>query len=211
MPYTPEHKARSRERILQSALRLFSQGGFDQVTIDQVMADARLTRGAFYAHFTSKEELYAEAIHHGIRNSALVKIEPDGEGMRSLRQLVTTYLSRPHVDGQALPCPLAFFNRDVGVRERRVRDTYTAALQSLMSSLNLHAPARLPDEHLLAMTVLMVGGVAVSSALTDGGLKDRILASCRRVILDMAETRTPEVGRRAKARGAKSANGRRRC
>jgi TetR/AcrR family transcriptional repressor of nem operon len=203
MPYSREHKTKSRERILNSALRLFSEGGFEQVTIDRVMADAGMTRGAFYAHFSSKENLYAEAIHHGIHNSALVGIPPDGDGLRSLRQLIDTYLSRAHVDGEAPPCPLAFFATDVGVRERRVRDTYTAALRSLTGALGLHAPARTHDECLLAMTVLMVGGVAVSSALTDGALKDRILASCRRTIMEMVETQPPKARRRSTTRKAR--------
>ncbi len=203
MSYSKEHKIQSRERILTSALRLFSAGGYEQVTIDQVMADAGLTRGAFYAHFSSKEDLYAKAIHHGIHNSALVGILPDGEGLRSLRQIINTYLSRAHVDGVAPPCPLAFFATDVGVRERRVRDTYTAALQSLTGVLGSHAPARMHDEQLLAMTVLMVGGVAVSSALTDGPLKDRILASCRRTIMEMVEAQPPKARRKPTSRKAK--------
>jgi len=206
MPYSRDHKTQSRERILCSALRLFSVSGFGQVTIDQVMADASLTRGAFYAHFSSKEDLYAEAIHHGINSSALVSIRPDGEGLRSLRQLIDTYLSRAHVDGKAAPCPLAFFATDVGVRERRVRDTYTAALQSLAGVLGSHASARLQDERVLAMTVLMVGGVAVSSALTDGALKDRILASCRRTILEMAETQPPKAARKQAVSKSKTRN-----
>lgn len=59
------------------------------------------------------------------------------------------------------------------------------------------------DEHLLAMTVLMVGGVAVSSALTDGALKDRILASCRRTIMEMVETQQPKARRKPTTRKAK--------
>ena len=119
------------------------------------------------------------------------------------RQLTGTYLSRAHVDGEADPCPLAFFATDVGVRDRRVRDTYTMALQSLASVLGTHAPARLQTERVLAMMVLMVGGVAVSSALTDGALKDRILASCRRSIMEMAEAQPPKAGRKKAVRKAK--------
>jgi len=204
MPYSSKHKSQSRERILNSALRLFSEGGFELVTINMVMSNAGLTRGAFYAHFSSKEDLYAEAIHHGINSSALVTIPPDDDGLRSLRQLIGTYLSRAHVDGEAAPCPLAFFATDVGVRDRRVRDTYTAALQSLAGVLGTHAPARLQAERVLAMTVLMVGGVAVSSALTDGALKDRILASCRRSIIEMAETLPPKVGRKQAVRKSRT-------
>jgi len=69
--------------------------------------------------------------------------------------------------------------------------------------LGSHAPARLQAERVLAMTVLMVGGVAVSSALTDGALKDRILASCRRSIMEMAETQPPKTRRKQVVRKAK--------
>jgi TetR/AcrR family transcriptional repressor of nem operon len=203
MPYSRERKTQSRVRILNSALRLFSQGGFEQVTIDQVMADAGLTRGAFYAHFTSKEHLYAEAIHHGIRSNALVSLPRETEDLRSLRRVIESYLSRAHVDGEAPPCPLAFFATDVSVRNRQVRDTYTAALRSLTDMLGSHVPTGIQDERLLAMTVLMVGGVAVSSALTDGALKDRVLASCRRTIMEMTASQSATTARKSSTSNAK--------
>ena len=62
MPYPPEHKVQTRARIVESARRLFNRHGFEQVTIDQIMASAGLTRGAFYHHFDSKDELYAAAV-----------------------------------------------------------------------------------------------------------------------------------------------------
>ena len=62
MPYSPEHKRETRERILKSARHLFNRKGFAEVTIDEIMAEAGLTRGGFYNHFDTKERLYAEAI-----------------------------------------------------------------------------------------------------------------------------------------------------
>jgi TetR/AcrR family transcriptional regulator, transcriptional repressor for nem operon len=62
MPYTPEHKQQTRQRILRSARRLFNRKGFAAVTIDEIMTEAGLTRGGFYRHFASKEELYSEAV-----------------------------------------------------------------------------------------------------------------------------------------------------
>jgi len=187
MPYTQDHKDRTRLRILSSALRLFSERGFGQVTIDDVMADADLTRGAFYAHFDSKEHLYAESIRHGIETSAITAIARGPKGLATLQKVVGGYLCRGHVDGTVPPCPLAFFSSDVGVRERRVRDTYTHAFRSLAEVLGHHAGARELDERALAIAVLMVGGVAVSTALTDNALKDRILSGCRRAIVNMSK------------------------
>src|ERR1700704_1176038 len=62
MPYTAEHKQATRERILESARRLFNDKGFAEVSIDEVMDKAGLTRGGFYRHFRDKSELYAEAV-----------------------------------------------------------------------------------------------------------------------------------------------------
>src|SRR3954468_17018774 len=62
VPYPRDHKAKTRAKIVASARALFNRRGFDQVTIDQVMEHAGLTRGGFYHHFSSKEDLYAEAV-----------------------------------------------------------------------------------------------------------------------------------------------------
>jgi TetR/AcrR family transcriptional regulator, transcriptional repressor for nem operon len=61
MPYSPKHKLDTREKILESARRLFNRKGFSEVSIDEVMENAGLTRGGFYRHFRDKDELYAEA------------------------------------------------------------------------------------------------------------------------------------------------------
>ena len=62
MPYSPKHKRESREKILESARRLFNNKGFSEVSIDEIMENAGLTRGGFYRHFRDKDELYAEAV-----------------------------------------------------------------------------------------------------------------------------------------------------
>jgi TetR/AcrR family transcriptional regulator, transcriptional repressor for nem operon len=54
MPYTPQRKQQTRERIVRSARRLFNRKGFAEVTIDEIMTEAGLTRGGFYRHFTTK-------------------------------------------------------------------------------------------------------------------------------------------------------------
>ena len=72
MPYSPEHKQNSREQILSGAMNLFSRKGFSNVSIDEVMAEAGMTRGAFYAHFESKSVLYAEAVMFAALNSKMM-------------------------------------------------------------------------------------------------------------------------------------------
>ena len=62
MPYPAEHRRLTKQKIVRSARRLFNRRGFDTVSIDDVMADAGLTRGSFYSYFESKGDLYAEAV-----------------------------------------------------------------------------------------------------------------------------------------------------
>lgn len=62
MPPSRKHHNRIRELVLHSAGRLFNRHGFNAVSIDDVMAEAGLTRGSFYCYFASKSDLYAQSV-----------------------------------------------------------------------------------------------------------------------------------------------------
>ena len=62
MPYSAKHKANTRMKIVEVARILFNRRGFNGVTIDEIMAEAGLTRGGFYSHFATKDALYDEAV-----------------------------------------------------------------------------------------------------------------------------------------------------
>src|SRR5258708_30889939 len=65
MPQNPARKARPRAEILDHAARLFRLRGHAGTNIDDIMLAARLTRGPFYAHFTSKDDLFEAAVRAG--------------------------------------------------------------------------------------------------------------------------------------------------
>ncbi|WP_445043637.1 TetR family transcriptional regulator, partial [Streptomyces sp. SAS_272] len=62
MRYGQEHKQATRRRIIETAGRRFKRDGIDGSGITALMKDAGLTNGAFYIHFTSKDELVATAV-----------------------------------------------------------------------------------------------------------------------------------------------------
>ena len=118
MPYPPEHKVQTRARIVESARRLFNRHGFEQVTIDQIMASAGLTRGAFYHHFDSKDELYAAAVASFVTcNPFAVKTAHAAQAIddpqRLARMLVDLYLSDEVLENVDLHCPLYALPSDV--------------------------------------------------------------------------------------------------
>jgi AcrR family transcriptional regulator len=65
-------RAESRSRIIEHALRLFAEHGYDRTTIKMIADDAGISQGLIYAHFASKEELLVaifEESMHDIRES----------------------------------------------------------------------------------------------------------------------------------------------
>jgi len=178
MPYTKEHKERSRERILQSAAQLFPRLGYDAVSIDMLMEEAGLTRGAFYAHFNNKAEVYAEAIIYAALNSAFAA---GGQGNEWLGHAIDAYLSREHIEDRTFPCPLAFLVTDVNRRDSAVRSTYTRVYKNLNRLLGRQVKTD-DTNKVMAATAMMIGGVAVARALNDSRTANRLLATCRETV-----------------------------
>ena len=94
----PRIKQRTRARIVECARILFNRHGYDNVTIDMVMADAKLTRGGFYNHFKNKEELFAAAVSsflmgRGAQWRAEAGVDP-AKPREAARQMLAGYLSK---------------------------------------------------------------------------------------------------------------------
>jgi TetR/AcrR family transcriptional repressor of nem operon len=182
MAWPSEQKSRTRERILASAVRLFSQHGFDGVSIGAVMRDARLTHGGFYTHFPSKQALYAEAVTAAARASALNKILPATPGRAiDLYRLLDGYLDMAHVRQELPPCPLAFLATDVANREAQVRSAYTRVFRRLVRFIARALPGD-PGRRKAraqATAAMMIGGVALARALDDPREAESLLAACR--------------------------------
>lgn len=180
MPYTLEHKRNSREKILKSAWKLFSRRGFDNVSIDDLMGDAGMTRGAFYAHFGTKSELYREAILSVVGNSRIHQGEPDDVSDGDwVKVLLRGYLSRGHIDKEPSPCPLAFLVTDVANSEPKVRNAYTQVYRKLISLIQQHCQQ--DSDVVMAITAMMIGSVSIGRALDDASMVDQLLASSRNV------------------------------
>jgi TetR/AcrR family transcriptional repressor of nem operon len=90
MKVTRAQAEENRERILDSAAQLFRERGFDGIGLNELMQAAGLTRGGFYGHFESKDDLAAQAVKRAMdTNRELWKQQTD----RSLAAWVTSYLS----------------------------------------------------------------------------------------------------------------------
>lgn len=175
--YGKEHKQATRQRIVEAAGRRFKQDGIDGSGIATLMGDARLTNGAFYAHFASKEDLVANTVADQLREqrerySGLVR---DSVGME---QLVRKYLSPEHRDNPSEGCPSAALLDEIGRCAEPVREAYTEGTLAIVDDL----AARLAPEDpasargtVLGVFATMFGTLQVARALTDRELADEVL------------------------------------
>jgi len=191
MPYSKDHKATTRKKVLDSAITLFSSKGFDHVSIDELMKHAGLTRGAFYAHFESKEAVYAKAIIAGAKKSRIRHQKPKELTEEAwMKDLLMGYLSEDHITQKYSPCPLAFLVTDIANNEVEVRTTYTRMYKMLnktiQAQIDKNPDRKKPSEQeILATTAMMIGGVAISRALNDNVTTKKLLDSCRNATLHL--------------------------
>lgn len=193
MPYPAEHKARTRERIVESARRLFNRHGFEQVSIDQIMAGAGLTRGGFYHHFESKDELYAAAVASFTHCSPFaVKMaqsrRPITDPQRLARMLIDLYLSDEVLDDITLHCPLYALPADVARAGLTPQHAYTDLIRRL-SDVFRSALADRQDatQRAQAIVSLCVGGMVLARTTHDAALRRSLRIAARRQALALLD------------------------
>jgi AcrR family transcriptional regulator len=194
MPYSPDHKAKTRARIVEQARILFNRNGFSSVTIDDVMAAAGLTRGGFYNHFKTKDALYAEAVASFLNGRGKTwrdeaGISPEKGGPDTVRAMIDSYLSAAHLgdlDGQ---CPMIALPSDVARATPEARTAY-GRLLGAMSWLFAH---NLPDDQderralSLALSALCVGGMVLARSIDDAELADEVRGAARDYALRLGQ------------------------
>jgi TetR/AcrR family transcriptional regulator, transcriptional repressor for nem operon len=186
MPYSVEHKRDTRQRILESARRLFNRKGFLDVSIDEVMKNAGLTHGGFYRHFTSKDELYAEAVAWFLCQEAPKpwqrRRRTNSSAARKPRahRIVDAYFSRDHFDDRESCCPLIGLPSDVSRGSNAVKAAYREVLEKLVGLFEADLDEPRTRERALALVALCVGGMVVSRCVDDPALADDLRRAAHR-------------------------------
>ena len=178
MRYPKDQKQATRQRILEAAGRRFKQDGIDGAGVAAVMSDAGLTNGAFYAHFSSKEDLVANVLAHQLR-AQRQSVDAEPFGRAGLEAFIRAYLSPQHRDECAGGCPSAALLDEIARRPAATRQVYTAELLGIADDIaarldRTDADAARTDA--LALFATMIGTLQLARALTDRDLSDQLLA-----------------------------------
>jgi AcrR family transcriptional regulator len=176
MPYTAEHKARTREQIVMAARAMFNCHGFDAVSIDDIMKHAGLTRGGFYNHFNSKADLFVEAVVSYVTSSPMHRRMSEQKSVPSApkiaRMLVNLYLSDEILGNSDDHCPLYALPSESVRGGEKPRAAYTTVIRSLEGAfLSAFGPddrdARRKAQLIVA---LCVGGMLLARTTNDAAL-----------------------------------------
>ncbi len=188
MPYSVKHKQATRERIVNSARRLFNRKGFTEVTIDEIMKHAGLTRGGFYKHFDTKDQLYAHAVRQFLCLDSPERwqrkhVDSCAEGPTFARMIVNAYLSREHLDDRGGSCPVVALPSDVARGGKAVKAAFRQVLDKMVEIFAASLKGPQAREEALALVAMCVGAMVVARAVDDSRLADEFRAAARNSLL----------------------------
>ncbi len=187
MPYTREHKEETRARIVQCAHGLFNRRGFSEVSIDEIMAAAGLTRGGFYNHFKTKEELFAEVMVAYVEARQAAIGGAPRCGPEVAQKIFDSYVSRAHLEDVDGHCPLMALPADVGRAGPAVRAAYRRVLEALVAALagNLEPQqGEAARQHGMAIAAMCVGAMVLARTIADDAMADEIFAAARSLAVE---------------------------
>jgi TetR/AcrR family transcriptional repressor of nem operon len=187
MPPSPAHTARVRAEIFEHAGRLFRLRGYAGTSIDDIMLAAGLTRGAFYAHFESKEDLFAEVIRAG--DGLLGKLRASDT---TVGGAIDAYLAKDDLAANALGCTLAALVGDVARAPLPAQLAYANILHGVIGEIARGRRRKL-DPDATAAAILLVGAVSLARASGDRRLSDWLLRCARRAARALLAPKPPRL------------------
>jgi TetR/AcrR family transcriptional repressor of nem operon len=196
MRYGPEHKQATRERILAAAENLFRKEGFAGASVERVMRAAGLTVGGFYAHFTSKDTLLAEAVRAFFQRNHPRWLE-GLEGLRGgewLSHFVRRYLNRHIRDNMETGCVMPSVLSDLTRGTPEAQQALAEGLEGLVAEMAARVPGEdgvTARQRALATVAFLIGSMTVARATRGLPLSDEILEAARAFLLSEAPASAP--------------------
>lgn len=187
MSRTPNsRKEETHERIVDVAARAIRRNGYAGVGVAEVMKEAGLTHGGFYAHFESRDALLVEALDRASRESAEVVArtaeQRAAKGVSKFRALVETYLGDDQLASLEYGCPIAALGCEIPRQSQVVREASAARVNRLIEAVR----ATLPDIRRTAASVVagtLVGSLQLARALGDNAEGRAVLSASRKSLI----------------------------
>ena len=184
MRYSLEHKSQNHEKILSVAARSFREEGSDSSGIGTVMKKVGLTKGGFYRHFESKDDLFVEAVARAFEEmgNAMAQVAQSVPPNRALRAMIEHYLSDRHVHSAGSGCVLSALGPELARKPLGVRRRIEASLKAYRERLLPFIPGRTVEERLTKFKVLfpsMAGVLMMARVSSSAEMREQMLMDAR--------------------------------
>ncbi len=175
-------KEASHERIVEAAARAIRRSGYDGTGVADIMKEAGLTHGAFYAHFASREAMLAEAADRaGAESNAIAaRVVASAPPEQALQALVQVYLSKEHLASIETGCPISALGSEMPRQTPEVRRAATQRIKEMMDLVARQYPDwGQPGAHERALVTVatMVGTLMLARAVDDAALSDALCSA----------------------------------
>src|SRR5689334_1228375 len=184
MRYSPEHKAETHARIVRKASVRLREKGAHGVGVADLMKEAGLTHGGFYAHFASREALVIEAFGDAMDRSTarwrklLAELAPE----KRLPAIVDGYLCPQHRDDVGHGCAVPALGAEIARESPKTRKAFAAKLEAMVELFAESIPDVSPKvarKRASAMLATLMGTLVMARVAGGGEFSDEILDAGR--------------------------------
>jgi TetR/AcrR family transcriptional repressor of nem operon len=202
MRYSREHKLETHARIVKKASVRLREKGAHGIGVADLMKEAGLTHGGFYAHFDSREALVIEAFGYamdrGIERWRRVagQIPPD----KRLSTIVEAYLTPTHRDDPGSGCAVPTLGAEIARESPKTRRAFAAKLEQMIDMIADQIPGVSPKaarKQAMATLATMMGAIVMSRIAGSGEFSDEILSAGREAALGGAAAAKKPVSRKS--------------
>jgi TetR/AcrR family transcriptional regulator, transcriptional repressor for nem operon len=191
MRYSKEHKFQTHERIVKKASVKLREKGAHGIGVADLMKDAGLTHGGFYAHFDSRDALVIEAFTHAMDRSTARwrKLSEETPVEKRLLKIVNTYLAPVHRDDLGHGCAVPALAAEIARESAKTRRVFSGRMEQMIDMLaeQFHGmPRKAARKEAVAALATMMGSLVMARVAGNGELSEEILKSGRDAVLGRA-------------------------
>jgi len=200
MRYSREHKQETHARIVRKASVRLREKGAHGVGVADLMKEAGLTHGGFYAHFDSREALVIEAFAYAMDRSTerWRKVAEQTPPEQRLASIVDTYLSPVHRDDPGHGCAVPTLGAEIARESPKTRKAFAAKIEQMiemMADQIPDLPRKTARKQAAAALATMMGTLVLARVAGSGDFSEEILAAGREAVLGRAAVATPDGGK----------------
>jgi AcrR family transcriptional regulator len=175
----PTRKEATHDRIVETAARAIRRSGYGGTGVAEIMKEAGLTHGGFYAHFDSREGMLAEAADRaGVDGMAvLAQVAAEAPPRTALETMLRAYLSKEHMEGVETGCAVAALGSEMPRQAPKVRRAATRRIKEMIDLVARQSPEwGQPGAHERALVTVAtaVGALVLARAVDDPKLSDAV-------------------------------------